>query len=276
MARVRKKLPAVNDNVGGQPNKELLTGDTTGKVLVPAENGVQGQGAASSSPLEITGKPINSEQTNTKDDRNGLSPSDTTNPTKNVDMPTPAIPDPFDPERLRLTQNFADKVGVQKLLTTVPVRKPAKEWWIQAHPAEKYRIQTGMLELKEDREIYLVDPTLWPALAMETTFSPRLLVTTINRQGTLFLWPIRLPGTDGKIDHWSRSALEAAQAASGTWIRVAANMSLGAYDVFQTLVQLAPPEWPTTPFNELLRTAFRDKFIDSPDHIVLKKLRGEM
>jgi len=39
---------------------------------------------------------------------------------------------------------------------------------------------------------------------------------------------------------------------------------------------LTPPEWPTTPFKDLLRTAFRDTFIDSLDHVVLKKLRGEM
>jgi len=147
-------------------------------------------------------------------------------PPKTTSAAGEPTPDPFDPERLRLTQNFAVSTGVQKLLTTVPVRKPAKEWWIQTHPAENYRIQTAVLELKEDREIYLVDPTLWPALAMERTFSPRLLVTTINRQGILFLWPIRLPGSDGKIDNWSRSALEAAQAASGTWVRVASNMNL--------------------------------------------------
>jgi hypothetical protein len=195
--------------------------------------------------------------------------------TSNANTATPTPPDPFDPERLRLTQNFSASVGVKKLLTSVPVRKPAKEWWIQTHPSDNYRIQTAVLELKEDREIYLVDRGLWEGLATEGTFSPRLLVTTINRQGILFLWPIRLPGPDGKIDEWNRSALEAATKAAGAWVRVAANMALGAYDIFETSSQLTSPEWPTTPFNELLRTAFRDKLIDTPDHMVLKKLRGE-
>ena len=38
-------------------------------------------------------------------------------------------------------------------------------------------------------------------------------MTAINRQGVLFLWPIRLPGADGKIDDWSRSAMDAADEA---------------------------------------------------------------
>ena len=36
------------------------------------------------------------------------------------------MPNPFDPAALRLNQDFAETVGVKKLLTTVPVRKPGK------------------------------------------------------------------------------------------------------------------------------------------------------
>jgi len=38
----------------------------------------------------------------------------------------PPDDDPFNPDRLRLSQDFASAVGVRKLLTTVPVRKPSK------------------------------------------------------------------------------------------------------------------------------------------------------
>ena len=86
-----------------------------------------------------------------------------------------ARPNPFDPARLRLSQYFAASLGVKKQLLTVPVRKPAKESWVQTHPDQSYRIQTAVLELKEDREIYLVDPELWSELATESTFSPRAL-----------------------------------------------------------------------------------------------------
>jgi len=186
-----------------------------------------------------------------------------------------AAPDPFDPGRLRLSQDFAAGLGVKKALLTVPVRKSSKEWWVQTHPDESYRIQTAVLELKEDRELYLVDPALWEELATESTFGPRALFTTITRQGVVLLWPIRLPGPDGKIDEWNRSALEAATMAVGQWVRVAPNMNLGANEVYTASADLPAPEWPGIPFAELLRVAFRDRYLDTLDHPVLKRLRGE-
>jgi hypothetical protein len=184
-------------------------------------------------------------------------------------------PDPFEISRLRLSQDFVAAAGVKKILNTVPCRKPSKEWFVQTHPDEAYRIQTCVIELKEDCETYLVDPSLWPELASESTFSPRALCTTINRQGVLFLWPIRLPGSDGRSDEWSRSAMEAAILAAGKWVRVQSNMSLGAYEVYEAAGQWAAPEWPELPFQELLRIAFKERLIVNLDHPVLKRLRGE-
>jgi hypothetical protein len=186
------------------------------------------------------------------------------------------IPDPFDPAALRLSQDFAANLGVKKALLTVPVRKPDKAWWVRVHPSEDYRLQTVAVELKEERETYLVTSPLWPELAAEATFSPRVFFTAVNRQGVLFLWSIRLPGPDGKHDDWNRSAVEAAQMAQKTWVRVTANNSLGAYEVFEATAKLPEPNWPESPFKELLRVAFKDKFIDSLDHPILRKLRGEV
>ena len=175
-----------------------------------------------------------------------------------------------------MSQDFAATLGVKRALLTVPCRKPSREWFVQVHPDEDMRIQTAVLELKEDRETYLVDPKLWPELATtESTFGPRAIFTAMNRQRVLFLWPIRLPGTDGKIDDWSRSALEAAQLATGKWVRIAANMSLNAYDVYEATAKLPDPEWPDKPLAELLRIAFKDRHITSLDHPVLARLRGE-
>ena len=39
--------------------------------------------------------------------------------------------DPFDLDSLRLRQDFASSVGVKRLLTTIPIRKPSKEWFVR-------------------------------------------------------------------------------------------------------------------------------------------------
>ena len=60
-------------------------------------------------------------------------------------------------DSLRLTQDFASAVGVKKLVKTIPVRKsPSKETFIRVHPDPTYRLQTPVLELKEDETVALL------------------------------------------------------------------------------------------------------------------------
>jgi hypothetical protein len=53
-------------------------------------------------------------------------------------------------------------------------------------------------------------------------------------------------------------------------------MSLGAYDVFEATGPFPEPQWPGIGFEELLRIAFKGRYIDSLDHPVLRRLRGEI
>src|SRR5262245_7184346 len=88
-----------------------------------------------------------------------------------------AAPNPFDPESLRLPSDFSAAVGVAKAVLSIPVRKPDKTWFVRAHPSPEYRLQTCVVELKEDRESYLVARPLWGELSTEATFKPKLFVT---------------------------------------------------------------------------------------------------
>ena len=129
------------------------------------------------------------------------------------------------------------------------------------------------MAFKDDRETYVVAPDVHQELPGELV--PTVLFTAITRQGVVFLWPIRLPGPDGRHDEWNRSALEAAQLAMVGWVRVASNRSLGAYEVFQAVAALPEPEWPTEGFAHVFGVAFRDHYIDSADHPAVRRLRGE-
>jgi hypothetical protein len=186
---------------------------------------------------------------------------------------SPSNQNPFDPSALALSQNFSEMVGVKKAVVTIPVRKPNRQEFIRVHPDLGYQVATAVLELKEERETYLVAQDVIPEISLE--LAPKLLVATTNRQGVLSIWPIRLPGVDGKIDDWNRSAMEAAGMARKGWVRMAANMSLGAYDIFEAIGNLPDPEWPEIEFSKILEIAFRDKYIDSLNHPVLQRLRGE-
>jgi len=179
----------------------------------------------------------------------------------------------FDLTRLRLSQNFSEVAGVKKALTTVPVRKPSPQDFIRVRKGKDKKLETAILELKEDSESYIVEPSLWPALYGELI--PKVLYTTMNRQGVLFLWPIRLPDENGRLDPWNQSALEAAEFAQEKWIRIKSNRSLGAYEVYEATGELSEPEWPTLKFEQILKVAFKGKFIESMDHPVISRLRGE-
>jgi hypothetical protein len=182
-------------------------------------------------------------------------------------------PDPFDPASLRLDQSFIETSGVKKLLTTVPVRKPNNQDFVRVHPDQEYRLDTAIIELKDDRESYLVLPSVVPQLAGE--YAPVTLYTGINRQGVVFLWPVKLPTPDGKVNEWHRSAREAAERAMTCWLRVKADMALGAYAMFEASSTIPDPVWPVESFKELLKIGFRNRLVDEMGHPVLKRLRGE-
>jgi len=186
--------------------------------------------------------------------------------------------DAFDPmidlNRLRLGQNFADQIGVKKQLLVVPVRKPDRQSFIRVRPELEWSFTTATLTVKEERgsETYIVDRSLWDTLPGELV--PTLLVVCITRQNTLFVWPLRLPNSDGRSDAWSRSALSAAELAKTQWVRVAANMTAGMYEVFSASADLSEPEWPEANFQRVIELAFAERFIRSMDHPVVRRLRG--
>jgi hypothetical protein len=183
------------------------------------------------------------------------------------------VGDPFDPENLRLDQSFVESAGVKKLLTTVPVRKPKPQDFVRVHTGADYRGDFAVIELEEDREVFLLTPNT--ATDLQNEFRLKTLFTAINRQGVVFLWPVPIAAADARTLEWHRSAREGAETAMRKWVRVQANMSLGAYEMFEAAGSIPDPAWPGESFRELLRVAFRDRLIDRLDHPVVKRLRGE-
>ena len=187
---------------------------------------------------------------------------------------SPDVPaDPFAPENLRLSQSFTETVAVKKLITTVPVRKPGAQDFVRVHSDPAFRENVPLILLKDDNEQYIVQQNVVPELASE--IASVTLYLTINKQGVVFFWPVRLPTPDGRdFDAW-RSAREAAELATQKWVRLKWSKSLGAYEIHQALNQSSEPEWPAdVGFWDLIRIAFRNHIIRDLEHPVVKRLRG--
>lgn len=129
-----------------------------------------------------------------------------------------------------------------------------------------------MLDLKEKQESYVVKAEAIDAtLGMAT---PVRLRYAITKQGTVFVWPIKLPREDRRSDAWSQSAADAASLAESQWVRVVADMNLGAYQPYAAKGNLAEPKWPAESWAAILRIALRNRLIEDPEHPVIRDLQG--
>lgn len=180
---------------------------------------------------------------------------------------------PWSREALRVDNRaFADVVAVKTHQHSIPVDKPTAECWFRVHPDPEFSLQTYVLQLKDDhhRGTYLVSPDLWPHLTGNKSFRLVRLALCITRQDSLRIWPLRLPGPDGREDAAMVSALAVAEQAKSEWTQLF--WRDGAYQSNTTDLELPEPNWPDRSFDELLDLAFRKSRIKSLDDPILRHL----
>ena len=177
-------------------------------------------------------------------------------------------------EQFRLPQNFDTLVSVKKALLSVPLRKPNRFEFFRTHP--DWSFPAPVLKMPGDKkdDLFIIAAPLVPLLGDNIT--PMMFVATITRQDVFTLWPLRLPGADGRVDEWSRTAMEAATMAKTGWIRMAAKQSLGSYEVFEPAGEFPDPVWPDLEWHAILQIAFKDHVVEDIDHPALRRLRGEL
>jgi hypothetical protein len=176
---------------------------------------------------------------------------------------------------IRLPPNggSGEAVAVRELSPHVPVRKPKRTEFVRTRVEDEWWLPTTVFIDRDERgEVYFVPPAMRGALLGEAR--PVILLPTITTQGVLILWPLAIPMDDGRRNDWFTTAREAAEHAKTGWIRVAADMALGAYRIYRAEGQLPEPEWPDLGMSEMLRLGFRDRVIDREDHPIIRRLRG--
>jgi hypothetical protein len=202
----------------------------------------------------------------------------------NINLPAPAMPpvpsransntSKFDPKRYRQVQSYrADESAgwMRKHQTIIPVRKPNKKQFVRSHPSAEYRADAMPTIADETTgDVYLLDADLNLPADIENKIDLLNLVTSITTDGSVFLWCYK-----NSTNSWSDSARIAIRAASQKWVRVIADRSSNGYILEYPVVAPPDPVWPPMAFAEILETAFGSRYIDSLQHPLVRKLRGD-
>ena len=201
-----------------------------------------------------------------------------TKPSSEVPEPDPGLQDDvtFDLDALR-SASPQSAIPVTRVTTHVPVRRPDRRDFFRVHPSADYVSNGWTLDHDDGQQL----TTYWvkPAMRAELVEELRLvrIFTCLNRRRTTFLWPIRLPNeTDSRGSAWHESALEVAEVAKKSWVRMMGNRDLGAYEYVIAQADLGDPQWPEISFLTLLERAFLGKVIDTVDHPVVRDIRGDL
>lgn len=163
--------------------------------------------------------------------------------------------------------------GSREIVAHVSLGKPKQEF-VRVNPAPNMSLTTSVFLDKSGmrNEPYLVLPGMRGALLGETRAA--LIVPYQNLQGANALWLLQLPTDDARRNAWYETARQAMELAKTRWVRISADLSLGAYRIHEATGDHPEPDWPETPLNELLEVAFRGRVIDTVDHPLVRRLQG--
>lgn len=142
---------------------------------------------------------------------------------------------------------------------------------------ERTYIYVDKDEAGMEKETYFLDSNFSLQIEdadLSTLFNYVTLHLAIERHAEKpFVWGVRHPILGGRDNEFWRSAREAAETAKTCWLRISAGE--GAYDIYMPRVMPPDPVWPKTPFEQILRIAFKNRIIDGPDHPVMRAYWGD-
>jgi hypothetical protein len=183
--------------------------------------------------------------------------------------PPPMTADRSSFAHLRITPD--PEIDVEQVITTIRVERPGRNTFFRVH-ADWVPPSYWVLERKDPTEYYVVDIKAVPELVEEAAI--RMLVPGITRDGDLFIWPVKTPDHD-RPETWAESARAAVKLARPSWIKIRSNMRARRYDILRATGYTDEPEWPIASVEEMINLAFEGRVINSPEHPVVKALRGE-
>jgi hypothetical protein len=136
-----------------------------------------------------------------------------------------------------------DGIDSEPLLVKCPARKPNEYDIFRVRPGKKWQMEVRIVDYRGDdpavsRGFYLIHPKLRQAFGKKGR--KHLVVTCVNNNGAMFLWPIKI--TEGLGDTWYKSALRIVKLAEEVWIKDFASEGNG-YGAKRSLREHGDPKW---------------------------------
>jgi len=178
----------------------------------------------------------------------------------------------IDLQSIKVDQDFHEKIGVTEKLISLKARKPARQEFVTAQPDSNFSTTLVLLNFSGDKQTYVVTKSI--AEYVDDCFMA-VVNLAVNTQNEPFLWYVRLDKPGKPVNEWNRTAAIALSEGRKSWVKVVSNSDTHSYRVLFPTVDLGSPKWPEESFEELVNIAFRDRFINDLDHLVIKKLKGE-
>jgi hypothetical protein len=184
------------------------------------------------------------------------------------------ILDPFDPMNLGITTDYAAAINAVVSIKPFDLRKPNDQEFFRTSPNPSQHLIVGSITDKQDMSrVYVVSHKVLDEVKAKFAKAVRgvdlVLAQTLAKAP--LLWPV--PLAEDRGGKWNSSQRAACDQGKSRWTNMVSGR--GQYDC-TTVHNPAAVDWNAfPPFNEILRQALTDRFIDSMDHLLLRKLRGE-
>jgi hypothetical protein len=187
---------------------------------------------------------------------------------------TPA--DPFDPMNLGISTDYAAAINAQTSAKPFELRKPNDQEFFRTSPRENHHLPVVSITDKQEMgRVYIVSGALREAVMAEFPRAVRAtdLVLTQILAGASLVWPV--PRAEDRGGKWHSSQRAACDQGKTRWTNMAAGRGLYEITTVNNQKEVDWDQFP--PFREIIRQAAGEgRLIDSLDHSLLKKLRGEV
>jgi hypothetical protein len=178
----------------------------------------------------------------------------------------------FDPARWKtLADSRLDPKAKVKPATfsKIEVKKPPPDHYVHVHPDPAFNAVFPLYADSESKRYdpYLIAPGLSLPPQVQVNVKQVRLAVTVTDTGRLFLWYVPQTGSE-----WHESGDHCILTLMERWGKVISDA--GFYRLEFPEASLPEPVFPDWSLNEYLFRAFKDRYIPSPNHPVIRRLAG--